>query len=52
MTNVETKYLFKLLVISIFYIIIKYLVSFYYNPDESLFFKIIGFGEKDFTGAE
>jgi len=49
MTNNEIKYLFKLLAISFFYIIIKYLVSYYYNPDESLFFKIIGFGEKDFT---
>ena len=49
MTNVEIKYLFKLLAISFFYIIIKYLVSYYYNPDESLFFKIIGFGEKDFS---
>ena len=49
MTKVEIKYLLKLLAISFFYIIIKYLVSYYYNPDESLFFKIIGFGEKDFS---
>ena len=46
MINSETKYLFKLLIISFLYIIIKYVVSYYYNPDESLFFKIIGFGEK------
>ena len=49
MTNVQTKYLLKLLAICFFYIIIKYLVSYYYNPDESLFFKIISFGEKDFS---
>lgn len=48
MINAETRYLFKLIVISFFYIIIKYAVSYYYNPDESLLFKIIGFGEKDF----
>ena len=48
MTTVEIKYLLKLLTISFFYILIKYLVSYYYNPDESLFFKIISFGEKDF----
>ncbi len=49
MIKTEKKYLFKLLAISFFYIITKYIVSYYYNPDESLFFKIISFGEKDFS---
>ncbi len=48
MIDAEKKYLFKLVVISFFYIIIKYLVSYFYNPDQSLFLKIISFGEKDF----
>ena len=48
MIDTEKKYLFKLVVISFFYIIIKYLVSYFYNPDQSLFLKIISFGEKDF----
>ncbi len=49
MINIETKYTLKVITLSVCLVLIKYIVSYYYYPHESLFFKIISLGEKDFT---
>ncbi len=49
MINIETKYILKVITLSVCLVLIKYIVSYYYYPHESLFFKIISLGEKDFT---
>ena len=49
MISSERKYLISVIVISVCLVIIKYIISYYYNLNESLFFKIITLGEKDFT---
>lgn len=49
MISSERKYLISVIALSVCLVLIKYIVSYYYNPNESLFFKIINLGEKDFT---
>tara|TARA_B100000579_G_C22825438_1_gene852847 strand:+ start:257 stop:2107 length:1851 start_codon:yes stop_codon:yes gene_type:complete len=49
MFNINNNYYLKIIILGLSLILTRYLVSFYYNVEESLFFKIVRLGEIDFT---
>ena len=49
MSNINNNYYFKIIILSLSLILARYLVSFYYNYEEGLFFKIVRLSEIDFT---